>query len=140
MNALASPALWLDLVVAALLAVTVGYAWQLNRKLSLWRADKGQLLDLVRDFSVAAGRAERGVAQLKADGDQIARALEALVAKGSGLRDDLGFLVERAEPLADRLVDGVRRRPAAAKPPAEPPTGPPTPAERDLLRSLGGLR
>jgi len=102
----------------------------------------------VRDFTEAAERAERGVKQLKAEGDQIARALEGLVAKGRGLRDDLAFLVERAEPLADRLTDTLRQRlaapatPVAAAAPVAPPapSAAPSAAERDLMKALAGLR
>ena len=142
MSLLASPALWLDVVVAALLAATVAFAWRLHRRLAEWRADKAQLLDLVRDFTEAAERAERGVKQLKAEGDQIARALEGLVAKGRGLRDDLAFLVERAEPLADRLTDTLRQRLAAPATPVAPPapSAAPSAAERDLMKALAGLR
>jgi len=149
MSALASPTLWLDVAIAALLVATIAYAWQLNRRLGAWRADKAQFVDLVRDFNAAAERAERGVNQLKAEGDQVARALEGLVAKGTGLRDDLAFIIERAEPLADRLADSMRALRAAAAPtaPAVPPPAPeppqaarPNPAERDLLKALAGLR
>jgi hypothetical protein len=150
MSALASPAIWLDVAIAALLVAVIVYAWQLNRRLAAWRADKAQLVDLVRDFNAAAERAERGIAQLKAEGDQVARALEALVAKGAGLRDDLAFIIERAEPLADRLADALRAR--RATPPAQPaspapaatpeptPVARPSAAERELLKALAGLR
>ena len=149
MSALASPTLWLDIAIAALLVATIAYAWQLNRRLGAWRTDKAQFVDLVRDFNAAAERAERGVKQLKAEGDQVARALEGLVAKGTGLRDDLAFIIERAEPLADRLADSMRALRAAAAPPTpavptpapEPPQAArPNPAERDLLKALAGLR
>ena len=146
MSALASPTMWLDVAIAALLVATIAYAWQLNRRLAAWRADKAQLVDLVRDFTAAAERAERGVKQLKAEGDQVARALEALVAKGTGLRDDLAFIIERAEPLADHLTDSLRARraagaaPAVPPPAAEPHAARPNPAERDLLKALAGLR
>jgi hypothetical protein len=58
------------------------------------------------------------------------------------LRDDLAFLIERAEMLADRLDGLVREaRPRAADAPATTAApGPRSEAERELLRALKGLR
>jgi hypothetical protein len=56
------------------------------------------------------------------------------IAAAEPLREDLRFLTERAEALADRLDAAVRAaRPAAAEPDASAPK---SAAERDLLRAL----
>jgi hypothetical protein len=66
---------------------------------------------------------------LKAAAGDVGRDVEALVAKGQGLKEDLSFLIERGEPLADRLNEAVRSRPSGLAQSPMPPAAPaPAPA------------
>ena len=57
-----------DAVVAVLLIATIGYAAVLNRRLSVLRGDRAKLEELIQGLTVAAQRAEAGIAGLKDGG------------------------------------------------------------------------
>ena len=122
------PTIILDGLIAVLLLATIAYAWRLDRRLAALKQEKAALGELMADFTQAATRADQGLKALKAAAADMGRDVEGLVAKGQGLRDDLSFLIERGEPLADRLADSVRTRSAPA--PAPAPVQPPPQRER----------
>ncbi|MDA8249726.1 MAG: DUF6468 domain-containing protein [Rhodospirillales bacterium] len=126
----------LDLVLIVLLATTLFHALRLERALGVLKRDRAALEDLVVGFNAGTQQAEHGIERLRATADgagrQIAKQLEA----ASGLRDDLQFLLERGEALADRLDGAVRAaRSRSADVAAEEPRVR-SQAERDLLRAL----
>ena len=94
----------LDLVVAVLLVVTIGYAVVLNRRLSELRRNKADLESAASSFGAATGRAEESIARLKTTADELHQRIE----KAQALRDDLVFLIERGGTAADRLEESVR--------------------------------
>ncbi len=94
----------LDVVVAILLMVTIGYAVVLNKRLGNLRRDKAELEKLALGFNDATTRAEDGIAELKATTDL----LQGRIDKAESLRDDLVFLVDRGSSAADRLEEQVR--------------------------------
>lgn len=102
----------LDIVLVLLLTLTLIHALRLERALGVLQRDRTALEELIGRFNASTRQAEHGVEQLReaaeGAGRQIARQMEA----GATLKDDLVFLVERGERLADRL-DGVVR---AARP------------------------
>jgi biopolymer transport protein ExbB/TolQ len=122
----------LDAFVAVLLLATIIAAWRLDRRLSTLRREKAALAELMADFGQAAAKADQGLKSLKAAANDVGRDVEALVAKGQGLREDLSFLIERGEPLADRLTDAIRARQAA--PPSPSAAAPATAARSAVLR------
>jgi hypothetical protein len=146
----------LDLLVAGLLVTVIVFAAILNRRLSVWRQDRAEFERIIAEFNRAAIRAETGVERLKAASEQTGKTLQQAVTKGQSLRDDLSYLIERAEPLADRLTDGVRVARAARR--DDPSTVSPlaqkaqaaardidenderAKAKRELLRALAALR
>jgi hypothetical protein len=147
-----NPSMILEVIVAVLLVATIVYAFILNRRLNAWRRDKGELVALIGRFNNAAERAEAGIAALKTASEQTGQSLSAAIAKGQSLRDDFAYLIERAEPLADRMAARVREhrdldRPAPSRAPAPPKPAAAAPeaggrssAERDLLKALSALR
>lgn len=94
----------LDICVAILLMVTIGFAMTLNKRLTRLRNDKKDLEVLARTFGEATKRAEDNINQLKV----IAQALDIQMGRAQTLRDDMTFLVERGGSAADRLEDLVR--------------------------------
>ena len=141
----------LELVLVAMLAVTLFHAVRLERALGVLKRDRATLESLVTGFNTSTRQAEQGVERLRAAADgagrQIARQSEAATA----LKDDLAFLTERGEKLADRLDGLVRsarplthepqgQAPAMAMASAERPEAGETrlrrQAERDLLKAL----
>jgi hypothetical protein len=99
-----------DLTVVTLLIVTIAFAAVLNRRLAMWRQSRAEFERLIGEFNQAAARAQAGVEHLKAASEQTGKTLQQAVTKGQSLRDDLAYLIERAEPLTDRLNDSVRNR------------------------------
>lgn len=96
--------LMLDIVVAVLLLVTIGFAIVLNRKLGSLRSHKEELEKLAVTFSQSTARAEDSIHRLKGTTEQLQKGID----KAQGLRDDLTFLIDRGGLTADRLEDGVR--------------------------------
>ena len=94
----------LDILVAVLLVVTIGYAMVLNKRLGHLRRDKGELENLVLSFTDATGRADNGIATLKSTAD----VLQDRIDKAGSLHDDLVFLIDRGSVTADRLEATVR--------------------------------
>jgi len=111
----------LDAVVAALLVATIVYAMLLSRRLAALRDDKQQLEALIRSLDQSAQRAEAGIASLKLAADRIGHELQQQVDRGQGLRTDLGYMIEMAGGLADRLETTMRA--ARGDAPATPPAG-----------------
>ena len=115
----------LDMAIILLLVPTIVYAVILNRKLSALRQSKDELAKVVSSFNEATMRAEAGIPKLKKATLEANGALQERVEKAHTLRDDLAFMIERAEEMADRLEGAVRTGRAAD--PVQPVT-PPAPA------------
>lgn len=149
----------IDIAVAVLLVVTIGYAVTLNQRLQRLRKDKKDLENLARTFGESTMRAEDNINQLRT----VAQALDIQMGRAQSLRDDLAFLNDRGGSTADRLEELVReardglgvvpKPPSAAQDTGKPkPMAPKMPltaskeesdnvggrseAERELLRAL----
>jgi len=136
----------LEAVLALLLAATLFHALRLERALGVLKRDRAVLEELVSGFNSSTRQAEAGIEQLRVAADgagrQMARQIDTVVR----LKDDLVFLLERGEQLADRLDSLVRAgRPLAAeslrpiRATDDDEAGLPrvrSQAERDLLKAL----
>ncbi|MBS0559510.1 MAG: hypothetical protein JSR21_05595 [Proteobacteria bacterium] len=136
----------IEIALIVLLGVTLFHALRLERALGVLRRDRAALEQLVAAFNASTQQAEAGIERLRnaADGagQQIARRIETATA----LRDDLHYLTERGESIANRIDALVRAaRPLAPEAPrlsvvgrAEPADAPRarSQAERDLLKAL----
>ncbi|MCA3349431.1 MAG: hypothetical protein INF97_02450 [Roseomonas sp.] len=140
----------LQLLVLVLLGLAIPFAIRLERALREVRKDRAALEASAKGMSEVAAAAESAMVRMRATAELAARQVQERVSAAEPLRDDLRFLIERAETLADRLETLVRAgRPmtsyeAPARAPARPPPAPPadhgqplrSQAERDLLRAL----
>lgn len=131
---------WLEwtaqLAVAALLAGTIPVALKLERALRLVRSDRASLEGCAASLDEASRGAQAAAIRLRHDAERACREMENGVAAAEPLRDDLRYLLQRAEAVADRLdelVRTARAAPAAAVAPAKPAE---SRAERDLLLAL----
>ena len=61
-------------------------------------------------MSTASHGAEAAVAALKAANEEGGRQLETKLGRAQGLRDDLSYMIERGNTLADRLEGAIRAR------------------------------
>ncbi|MBB4266725.1 DUF6468 domain-containing protein [Roseospira visakhapatnamensis] len=106
----------LDIAIIALLVPTIIYAWVLNSRLADLRRNRDDLTRLIASFNEATQRAEAGVPRLRKAADEAGRSLQDRVEKAQILRDDLAFMVDRAESMAGRLDSRSRdARPAATE-------------------------
>jgi len=141
----------LDGTVIALLLVALPLVLRLERRLAAVRLEGAALDKSAAGLSEATRMAEAASMRLRASAEGAGRQVADRLAKAEPVRDDLRYLVERAESIADRL-DGLVRtaRPALQDAPAHAEAAPrETPArmaapaatgrsqaEQDLLRAL----
>ncbi len=110
----------LDLIIAVLLAATIAYAAILNGKLNQLRRNRDDLAKLVAAFNDATARAEAGIPKLKRASEEASTTLVERVEKAQSLRDDLAFMIERADAMANRLEGSVRAARGETKPAPAP--------------------
>ena len=131
--------LFMDVLVAILLAATIVYAALLNRRLQSLRSHKTELEMLIRGFNEACARAETGVRTLRSATDEATR-LQQYLERSQNLRDDLAYLVERGSALADRLEGGVRtaRNESTGRPGAADASAPAAASARPTAAAVRG--
>ena len=98
----------LDLVIALLLIATIGYAVTLNSRLTALRRNRDQMSKIIASFNEATLRAESSIPKLRRAADEAGNGLQERVEKAQSLRDDLAFMIERADTMANRLENAVR--------------------------------
>ncbi len=132
----------LQLVTVLLLLAAMPFALRLHRQLAALRTEGTALEGGAQGLNEATRLAESASLRLRASAEAAGRQLSEKLAVADPLRDDLRYLVERAETLADRLEALLRQgrsAEAAAPPPVAPKTEPgsgQSQAERDLMRAL----
>ncbi|CBS87006.1 DUF6468 domain-containing protein [Azospirillum lipoferum] len=104
----------IDVVMVGLLAATIAYAIILNRQIIALRESRGEMAELIQGLNDAMARAETGVRTLKKAASDTGEDLQRTVNKAQTLRDELEFMIEAADALANRLGsvgerDGGRR-------------------------------
>jgi hypothetical protein len=131
----------LEIVLVVLLGATLVQAVRLERALGVLKRDRTSLESLVVGFNTSTHQAENGIQHLRAAADSAGRQIQSQLTQSVALRDDLSFLTERGERLADRLDTLVRAvRPIAEDRPANMAESD-TPksisqVEKNLLRAL----
>lgn len=137
----------LELGLIGLLSFTLVHCVRLQRALGNLRQDRQALHEAITGFDTGTRQAEAGLLRLRAVADE----LGGQIGKAAALREDLAFLSERGEGLADRLDGLVRAGKGAALPvtedaPQRPATTPDSggklrsAAERNLMAVLQGRR
>ena len=139
----------LELGLSGLLIATLFHALRLERALGVLKRDRASLETLVAGFNASTTQAESSITRLRQAVDGAGRDIAQRIDAATTLKDDLAFLTERGDRLADRLESLVRAaRPLATAPsrddlyqPALAPAEDAEPrvrsqAERDLLKAL----
>lgn len=151
----------LDVLLILMVGVGLYQAMRLIRSLADLRQNRGEMERFVYEFNATVMRAEAGIKGLKHAARESGDDLEKLVEKAMLLRDELSFIVESADQIADRLSRSASRavqpeKPAAlaikpelaqpaagaASPPAVEAKEAPAPssrAEKELLQALKKL-
>jgi hypothetical protein len=131
----------LEIVLVLLLGATLFQAIRLERALGVLKRDRSALESLVVDFNASTYQAENGIQRLRAAADSAGRQIENHIAKTASLKEDLTFLTDRGDRVADKLDMLVRAgRPMVQDRPAGSPDAgksqKSTQVERDLLQAL----
>ena len=109
-------ALIIEIVLAVLLSTAIGYGFILNRRIVELRKDQENLDKLAKSFSKATSRAEASIFQLKSTSDTTSQALDKTVKHAHNIREDLLYLIERGNKLADILESDIRREETRVSP------------------------
>lgn len=99
----------LEGVLIILLAATLFHALRLERALGVLKRDRAALEELVASFNSSTRLAEQGIDRLRSTADGAGRQISQQVDAASGIKDDLLFLTERGDRLANRLEDIIRQ-------------------------------
>lgn len=135
----------LEIVLVLMLATTIFHAFRLERALGVLKRDRVALEALVSGFNRSAEEAGQSVERLHEAADGAGRQVALQITAATRLQDDLRFLIERGDRLADRLDASLRSQHPQPDPVTLPPlalvgaTPPPraqSRAERDLLKAL----
>jgi hypothetical protein len=108
----------LEIVLILLLGATLFYALRLERALGVLKRDRATLEELVAGFNGATRQAQQGIERLQETADGAGRQIARQIETAGSLKEDLLFLTERGDRLADRLDHLVRLGRAAAAEPA----------------------
>ena len=91
----------INLSIIILLIPTIIYAYKLNKNLSLLRQNQKSLSQLISSLNEATNKAENSIPKLKSVTEQ------EVIDSAKNLKDDLTFINERADNLADRLENVI---------------------------------
>jgi hypothetical protein len=112
----------LDLILAALLLITLGFGLRLDRRLKTLQASQAAFAAAVADLDRAASRAETGLAELRGAMDETVGLLAGRIEKARDLAAKLEALTSEGAAVAERpsasahraALDRVWARPASA--------------------------
>jgi len=91
-------------LLVLLLTATIYFAIRLNKRLTALRVEKEQLEKLIMQFELVADRAHSSLGGLRATADQVKSDLDDATNKSHAMRDELAFLIERADINAEKLA------------------------------------
>jgi len=97
----------INLAIIALLIPTIIYAYKLNKNLSLLRQNQSSLSKLISSLNEATYKAENSIPKLKSVTEHSSEGLKEVIDSTKFLKDDLTFINERADNLADRLENVI---------------------------------
>ncbi|MES1990655.1 MAG: DUF6468 domain-containing protein [Pseudomonadota bacterium] len=111
----------LEIIVSLLLIATIGYCATIDRRLRAMREGQDGLRDLIRDLSGATTQALSAIAHLRQASDATGAALSEQVKRGTVLADELSFMVQAGNDIANRLGGIETRRSVAPSMPQPQP-------------------
>jgi len=131
----------LELVLILLLAATLFHAMRLERALGVLKRDRAVLEELVAGFNESTRQAESGIERLRSAADGAGRQIGKQIEQAQLLHDELDFLADRSDKLAQRLESAIRNarmlqdaQPLSASVPAAPAAGAGAPAAVPFAR------
>ena len=97
----------LDILIACLLVAVIIYALRLNKSLSVLQQSKSELEKMLAGFTESTEKAEQAIQRVKDASTQNRESLNKLLTEAENLREDLAYMIERGNSLADKLEGGI---------------------------------
>jgi len=94
----------IDGVLILLLVVTIICAFNLSRRLASLRSDKRNLESLMEQFKAITDKADSSLSDLRTTAEGVVSDLREAADSSRAMRDELAFLVERADHTAENLT------------------------------------
>jgi len=118
--------LMLNILIVVLLGVTIAYCWLLNRRIKILQDSRSELAQLLKHFDESTQRASESIIALQTASKKIGENIQFRIDKANYLLDDLSFMIEKGNKLANQMEAGLavnraRSRVIAEQPPARPP-------------------
>lgn len=115
----------LNVLIVILLAVTIAYCWLLNRRIKILQDSRSELAQLLNHFDESTQRASESIIALQTASKKIGENIQFRIDKANYLMDDLSFMIEKGNKLANQMeaglaVDRARNRVMAEQQPAQP--------------------
>lgn len=138
----------INLIIIALLVPTIIYAYRLNHSLKILRENQNSLAQLVNALNEATFKAENSIPKLKSVTEHSSEGLKEVVDSAKELKDDLLFINERADNLADRLENVISTSRTSVQPGGQTAAAEEEPlvsdarseAELELLKALRSIK
>ena len=123
------------------------YSYSLNKSLNALRQNQKSLAQLVSALNEATFKAENSIPKLKTATEHSSEGLKEVVDSAKELKNDLLFINERADSLADRLENVISTSRSLNTPAAESnssaqanPANDRAAAELELLKALRSIK
>ena len=107
-------ALFLDIIVACLLAGTIFYVWQLSSQLARFRQNRQEMDRFIRELSTAIERANLAIAGMRAAAETSGAELHKRTRSATEISDELQLMIESANNMATRLERAASAASSAA--------------------------
>ena len=97
----------LNILISLLLVITIIFCFSLSRRISRFNSNKKELARFLLDFNDAIKKAEGNINMLKEMGTQVDDNLKSQIKKARFLANDLSFLSEKGESVAQNLESTI---------------------------------
>lgn len=106
----------LNAFVALLLGVTIFYCLKLNKRIRILQDSKSELAQLIEKFDMSTQQATYSIQEIHKASKKINENIQVKLDKANYLADDLAFMIEKANKMADRMEGGISAsRPGGAR-------------------------
>lgn len=95
--------LLLNIMIAGLLVANIAYCWVLNKRIKILQNGKSELANLLQYFDESTERASESIVALQSASKKIGESMQNKIDKANFLMEDLAFMVNKGNQLADSL-------------------------------------
>lgn len=99
--------LLINVALAALLVITIAYCYVLNARIRVLQDGRGELARLLKHFDESTMRASDSIAVLQSTTKKSTDLIQAKITNANRTIDDLEYIIDRAEKVADQLEAGI---------------------------------